>query len=165
MFFYNYLFGPSDFNETELKNEIDRLLKDDYEISSLHKKMKVPIKIKECGEGIRSLYHIQKKEIWIHPEGYDAYSLREALLHEIIHAYDHQVNKIPLSTIDGLARSEIHAMKLCECRDAWFVKRCTRNKAIEAVTLSIKDRKKAENIVESIFDDVYYDDFLSNPFD
>lgn len=151
--------------KSQIQIEIDRIIKEDPKISYLNKKMKVPIIIKECGEGIRSLYHIKNKEIWVDPFRNDINSLEEPLLHEFIHAYDHLVNKIPLSTVNGLARSEIHAMKLCECKNAWFVKRCTKQKAIEAVSLSINNEERAERVVNEVFNETYNDEFLAHPFD
>lgn len=157
--FHNYIPKP------EIEIEVDRLLKEDPEISYLNKKMIIPVLFKDCGNGIRSLYHIQNKEIWIDPVRNDPKFVREPLLHEFIHAYDHQCNNIKLSTVKGLAKSEIHAMKLCECKNAWFVRRCTKLKAIEAVSLSINDEERAKNVVNEVFDETYNDEFLSHPFD
>ena len=159
LLFCNYIPKP------EIEIEIDRLLKEDPEISFLNKKMVIPIIIKDCGEGIRSLYHIQNKEIWIDPIRNDYRYVREPLLHEFIHAYDHQCNHIKLSTVKGLAKSEIHAMKLCECKNKWFVRRCTKLKAIEAVSLSINNEERAKNVVNEVFEETYNDEFLSHPFD
>ena len=161
----DFFFGKTFLTKEEIQEKINTLLENDYEISYLHKKAKVPVKIKECGDGIRALYNIKKKEIWISPYGFDENSLREALLHESIHAYDHLYRKINIQTINGLAQTEVHAMKQCECRKAWFTKSCTRNKAIEAVQLSVGSEVKAREAVDNVMDSAYYEELWPHPFD
>ena len=56
-------------------------------------------------------------------------------------------------------------MKLCECKNKWFVRRCTKLKAIEAVSLSINNEERAKNVVNEVFEETYNDEFLSHPFD
>ena len=169
----DFLFGDSAVNTVE--SEVELMIQNDWEISALRKETKVPVLVKPCGEGIRACYRIDKKEIWISPDICDLGSLREALLHEFVHAHDHLVKKIPIGTISGLATSEIHAMKRCECCDAWFKRSCTRSKAIEAVALSVGSEEKAIDAVDRVFDDVYdegaakyeppFDEFVMGPYD
>ena len=162
MFIFDWIFGSS--SSRSISCEINRLLREDSEISALNKRMCVPVYVLDCGENIRALYNISNREIWIDPKCSDPYSLREALLHEMIHAYDHQVNGLKLSTLKGLATSEVHAMRQCECKNALFKKICTKEKAIQAVSLSINNEKKAQKIVDDIFEDVYYDEFYPGLF-
>ena len=144
----------------EIQKEIKYLTANDKEISFMLKKTKVPILIKDCGEGIRALYNIKKRQIWVSEHDTMPGSLQEVLLHECIHSYDHIVNKIDISTISGLAKSEIHAMKMCECRGSWFRRFCTKTRAIQAVFLSTGDYAKAEEAVKKEFETAYYDNVL-----
>jgi hypothetical protein len=113
----DWLFGHY-LNEIEIQTEIERLTETDPIISQLFRATKIKPQVRECPEGIRSCYRIKEKEIWVSPSGYDSKSLREALLHEYIHADDHIVQEIDLSSAKELAISEIHAMKECECVDS-----------------------------------------------
>ena len=153
------------YSETEIKKDLNELLNKDEEIKEISLKTKVPILIKKCENGIRALYHIKNKEIWICPEKINIGCLKEVLKHELIHSYDHLIKKIDLSTKKGLAKSEIHAMKHCECKNSWFKKRCTFNKAIEAVSLSINNLDEAKEIVTSIFSESYNENLFLSPFD
>jgi len=148
----------------EIKDEIDFLISKDKDIQYFYGKLKVPIKIQDYGNGIRALYHVKNKEIWISPTKIAPGSLKEAFLHECIHSYDHNVNGIDLSSKKGLAKSEIHAMKLCECRNAWFKKRCTFKKAVQAVSLSIGSESEAKDLVSSQFEESYYENILNDPY-
>ena len=56
-------------------------------------------------------------------------------------------------------------MKQCECRKAWFTKSCTRNKAIEAVQLSVGSEVKAREAVDNVMDSAYYEELWPHPFD
>ena len=160
MMFLDYFFGTKYLSEEEIKGKVDELVRNDRDISYLYQMVTVPIKIEECGEGIRAMYNIRKREILISPFGFDEKSLREALLHEMVHAYDHQFQNIDLNTIEGLAKSEIHAMKECECSSCWFPRKCTMEKAIEAVDLSIGNRNKAKEAVESVFETGFNDNIF-----
>ena len=145
----------------EIQRELNYLSTNDKEISFILKKTKVPVLIKDCGEGIRALYNIKKKQIWISDEATMPGSLKEVLLHECIHSYDHIVNKIDISTVEGLAKTEIHAMKMCECRGSLFKRFCTKTRATEAVALSTGNYNTAKEAVQNAFDSAYYDDFLN----
>lgn len=170
-----FLFGDGDLAENEIEADVKWLIEKDSEISALQKDTKVPVIVKDCGAGIRACYRIDSREIWISPMIDDIASLREALLHEFVHAHDHLVKKIPIGTIKGLATSEIHAMKRCECHDSWFRRSCTRAKAIEAVSLSTGNEERAVDAVNLVFDEVYdedtpvyespFDEFLMSPYD
>jgi hypothetical protein len=149
------LFGPPPLSEDELNAEIKTLISSDPEISELYAATKVDPRVCECGDGIRALYHINHREIWINPSGLTRDALREALLHEYIHASDHIVKGIDISTILGLATTEVHAMAQCECRNAWFPRSCVFQNAVQAVTLATHDKEKAEKAVESVFEDAY----------
>lgn len=152
---YDYAYEQDPLTLTEIQNEVNYITKNDPEISSILSKTKTPILIKNCGPGIRALYHIKKKQIWINDSGIYPGQLKEMLRHECIHCYDHLINKIKIDTKEGLARTEIHAMKLCECAQSWFRKTCTYYKAIQAVSLSLGDGLEAREVVDSVFDDAY----------
>ena len=47
-------------------------------------------------------------------------SIREALTHELIHAYDHCAARRDLTRCDELACSEIRAAREAECRDGFY---------------------------------------------
>ena len=161
----DFYFDSIPLTKEQVRKEIERLKANDKEISAILKKTNVPIIIKECGSGIRALYNIKKKEIWVSDKDVEPGSLKEILLHECIHSYDHTVNKINISTLEGLARTEVHAMKMCECKNAWFKKYCTKTKATKAVSLSLGDYEKAEKAVLDVFDSAYNENFLSGPYD
>lgn len=165
MFLIQKFFSCFSLPKTKLESDIENLLNNDSEISALFKKLVVPIKIKSCGEGIRALYYIPDQEIWIDPTITDENALKESLLHEYIHAYDDQVNQLSITTLKGLAKAEIHAMKLCECKNSMYPRLETKLMAIQAVTLSINNAKLAEEVVGSVFDETYDDDFASILFD
>lgn len=140
----------------QLKSAVDRMLVGDSQIAQLHTKTKVPIKFRDCDNGIRALYNIKKREIWVDPSVKNESELREALLHEFIHAADHK-GGLDISTLDGLARSEVHAAKYCECKSAFFKRRCVKNVAKIAVTNSIGDYERASQAVDSVFEDAFAD--------
>lgn len=60
--------------------------------------------------------------------------VHEALLHEAVHAHDHLNRTADLTTLDGLAYSEIRAAREAECSDRWPILRegCIRDKASRA---------------------------------
>lgn len=154
------LFTPNDrhrLTSEEIRETIDNLLENDTEIMEIRQHIsRIPIRLQNINDKVRALYHIGNQEIWINQEQFsDRDELREALLHECIHAYDHKVKKIDISKPEGLATTEIHAAAQCECRNAWFRKCCTRDKAVEAVGLSMKNEKSAKKVVDSIFDKIY----------
>jgi hypothetical protein len=150
---------PVEFSREEIEKYVNDFIEHDAELSSIHQRIHIPIRVKECGEGIRALYHNAKKEIWISPHFTDEWSLLEALRHESIHAADHLVDDINISSLKGLARSEVHAMGLCECRGAWLFRRCVWYRSIEAVSLACGDLEKAISAVDSVFHDCYSDYF------
>ena len=59
--------------------------------------------------------------------------VKEALVHELIHAYDFSLNRVDFNTCTGLAHSEVRAAREAECKDEisllGFKSRCIREKA------------------------------------
>jgi hypothetical protein len=57
--------------------------------------------------------------------------IEQLLTHELVHAVDHHVTKLDLTTCGGLACSEVRAAKFAECNASWELggvkKRCARN--------------------------------------
>ena len=156
MNFLSWLFERN-LSPKEVENEVERLCLEDPIISNLHKKLNTSIKVEDCqDENIRAYYNIKQNKIIISPYGFNYNTLHEALLHEYIHAYDQNVNDIAINTLEGLASTEIHAAKYCECANTFFFKRQkTFSKAVEAVTCSIHDPDRAYNAVNSVFSKVY----------
>jgi hypothetical protein len=141
------------------KEELDirAIIDSDSDLSFLYSQTGVCAYIHECPPGSSACFHIRLHEIWISPECYRQgnRSLREVLLHEYIHAHDFLIGGIDLSTIRGLAISEIHAAMHCECRDAVFHKSCTRDVAVKAVALGSEGNGSAEKVVEEVFEKSY----------
>jgi hypothetical protein len=158
-----FLFGHS-LTETEVIDEVNQLIQADTEISELFQATRIQPQVRELPETMRSCYRVDKRQIWISPTIRDRASLREAVLHEFIHANDHLVNGIDLSTVKGLAISEVHAMQTCECRDSWFPRSCTHDSAVEAVGLSIGDLERSKRIVAEVFDEAYRWEVPDNNF-
>ena len=57
--------------------------------------------------------------------------IEQLLVHELVHAVDHHVSKLDLSSCGGLACSEVRAAKYAECNASWefggVKKRCASN--------------------------------------
>lgn len=155
---HNFLFGKQ-LSEEEVKNEVKYLIQSDPELANISSKISIPITVKECDKGIRAYFDIQKNRIVLSPFGYTSGSLQEALLHELIHAYDQNILKIKINTLEGLAKSEVHAMKYCECRNNLFRRRDTFRNAVEAVNHSIHNEEQAYNAVNSVFNQAYSDNY------
>ncbi|EAY05762.1 hypothetical protein TVAG_138310 [Trichomonas vaginalis G3] len=161
---FDYTFEQPPLTQKEIQQEIDYLVKNDKEINHILTQTKTPILIKDFDPNIRALYHIKKKQIWVNNTGIYPGQLKEMLLHECIHCYDHLINKINIGTKEGLARSEVHAMRECECAGSWFRRWCTYYKAIQAVTLSTGNHEAARSAVDSVFSDAYYEDIFHDPY-
>jgi hypothetical protein len=151
----NLLFDPGLLSNDEVQSEIAALIESDPAISDLRQSTKVRARIGNCPDGVRSFYDVRKHEIIISSNGFTRDSLREALFHEYVHANDHLNRGIDLSTLRGLAISEVHAMTQCECRDSWFQRACVFANAVRAVALSIKDEQKAREVVNLVFNEAY----------
>ena len=157
MDFLSWFFGIHYLSPKEVENEIKRLTLEDSIISKIHNELKITIQVQDCqDDNIRAYYNIKQNKIIISPYGYNYKTLHEALLHEYIHAYDHKIQNLKIDTLEGLASTEIHAAKYCECRnELFFKKQKTFSKAIEAVNCSIHNHEKAYNAVNSIFSKEY----------
>lgn len=155
MILFDYFFGTEYLSAREVRRRTERLVEDDREIARLYRQVDAPVEVAECGEGIRAMYDVARRVIRVAPHGHTAEGLREALLHEMVHAYDHQVRGVDIGRIDGLAASEVHAMRECECRGCWGKRRCVRERAAEAVELAIGDRKRAEDAVGRVFEEAF----------
>jgi hypothetical protein len=147
-----WLYGPS-LSEEEIA--IRDLIRSDEELSRLFAQTKVPAYVHECPPGSRACYHIPSKEIWISPSNWERATLRDVLLHEYIHAYDHVVAGIDIATLRGLSITEIHAAMRSECRTAFCHKSCTRSVAIQAVATASGNEKAAQQIVPEVFEETY----------
>jgi hypothetical protein len=145
---------------------VQDMIHNDSELSDLFAKTQVPVSVRECPPGVRACYQIKLKEIWISPLCFECASLHEVLLHEYIHAYDHLVKGIEISTVRVVSTTEIHALMRCECKSAFFPRSCTYANAVRAVTLSTGNEKLARTEVSAVFDEVYdrYSSPKENPY-
>jgi inner membrane protease ATP23 len=94
----------------------------------------------------------------LHDRVHTRADIEQLLVHELVHAVDHHVTKLDLSTCGGLACSEIRAAKLAECYASWNLggvkKRCTRNFA-ETSTRMVFGPIHGPVCVDAVFDQCY----------
>jgi hypothetical protein len=142
-------------SEAEVEAEVARLTRSDPEISVLYAETRVRAHVRECPPGVRACYHTAAREIWVSPTDFERASLREALLHEYIHAHDHLVGNIDVGSVGGLSVSEVHAAMRCECRGALFHRACAFAKAVDALACAIGSHAAAREAVGAVFADAY----------
>lgn len=100
--------------------------------------------------------------------------VQEALTHELIHAYDHQVTKRDLTQCHQLAYSEIRAAREAECAAlahsqswlpqtmrVWFLERCVRDTATQATRALFPTQ--GGGCVADVFREAYADHSPSAP--
>jgi len=94
----------------------------------------------------------------LHDRVHTRADIEQLLVHELVHAVDHHVTKLDLSTCGGLACSEIRAAKLAECYASWNLggvkKRCTRNFA-KTSTRMVFGPIHGPVCVDAVFDECY----------
>lgn len=88
-------------------------------------------------------------------------TIKEILVHELVHAYDHGRQICDLSTCEGLAHSEIKAARAAECQAAgrmlpfglneYLRNQCIRKHAIKS-TANIFGKEQASRCVGTVFD-------------
>jgi hypothetical protein len=85
--------------------------------------------------------------------------IEEAMVHELIHAYDYSKKRCDFKSCLGLAYSEVRAAREAECSgqfaSQWLKNQCIRNRAIKS-TVNIYPRS-ATRCVDSVFDDAVKD--------
>lgn len=81
--------------------------------------------------------------------------IEEALVHELVHAYDYSKNRCDFSTCTGLAFSEVRAAREAECSNSYYPFQfmrdiCIRDTAIRS-TSSRFSKSEAKVCVDSVF--------------
>lgn len=94
------------------ENKVRNMILNDKNINRLYKESCAPIIFKELD--VDGLYDYTNRCIILNKNIKDDRKLRETLIHECIHSYDHISRRINLSDIDGLIRSEIRANKFAD---------------------------------------------------
>jgi hypothetical protein len=85
--------------------------------------------------------------------------IEEAVVHELVHAYDYSKKRCDFSSCLGLAYSEVRAAREAECSgkfaSQWLKNQCIRNRAVLS-TANLYPRS-AKSCVDSVFDDALKD--------
>ena len=81
--------------------------------------------------------------------------VEEALMHELVHAYDYVHGRCDFSTCNGLAYTEVRAAKEAECSGMypipWFKANCIKNHATKS-TANLFPMKDSIQCVEKVYD-------------
>lgn len=81
--------------------------------------------------------------------------IEEALMHELVHAYDYVNGRCDFSTCNGLAYTEVRAAKAAECNGEylipWFKANCIKNHATKS-TANLFPTKDAIQCVEKVYE-------------
>ncbi|RYG66548.1 hypothetical protein EON64_09525 [archaeon] len=85
-------------------------------------------------------------------------AVKEALLHESIHAYD-SLHHIDLTTPQGLVYSEVRANREAECGDSLklFNTYCTKKKAHQAANNILNDSALTQQCLDQVFEQAMQD--------
>jgi hypothetical protein len=120
---------------------------------------KVPVACRSCptGEADRARAYItdQPEIILCYNRMSSKQTVREALIHESVHAYDYNNKVCDFGTCAGLAYSEIRAAREGDCAGYytfdWLRKSCIKQKALSS-TACLYPEKEARQCVREVFD-------------
>ena len=134
-------------------NKVKNLVLNDANVNRLYSESCAPILFKDMD--CDGLYDFRSKCILLNKNIKDDKKLRETLIHECIHSYDHDVRNIDLGKVAGLMRGEIRANKFLDFGEKDLRKEEVYERCYDSVSRACGDNNYVSQCFDEMFDAIY----------